>query len=109
MVPNVTVTASAPIRSTDPRPAARPTTMAPLAVGFGVRYAAYSVRAHLRLATHGFDLGIFRQIGRGYAAGGAPMVELKELGFHALGDHFRPILELLAPAYRLFPHAETAR
>jgi uncharacterized membrane protein len=109
MVPSVTVTASAPIRSADPRPAARLTTMALLAVGFGVGYAAYSVRAHHRSDTHGFDLGIFEQIGRGYAAGGAPMVELKELGFHALGDHFHPILALLAPAYRLFPHTETAR
>ncbi|HEU4426057.1 MAG TPA: hypothetical protein VFR67_26260 [Pilimelia sp.] len=77
----MTVTAPAPIRSAGPRAAARPTTMALLAVGFGV----------------------------GYVAGGAPMVELKEPSFHALGDHFHPILALLTPAYRLFPHTETPR
>src|SRR5262249_16847228 len=47
------------------------------------------------------------QVVRGYAAGRAPVVDLKAPGFCALRDHFHPILALLAPWYRLFPAAET--
>jgi uncharacterized membrane protein len=34
-------------------------------------------------------------------------VDLKAPGYNLLGDHFHPILMLLAPVYRLFPTAET--
>ena len=78
-----------------------------LSVAFGGLYAAYSVRQHHRLETHGFDLGIFEQVVRGYASGGAPVVDLKGPGVNALGDHFHPIVALLAVAYRLVPQAET--
>jgi hypothetical protein len=40
---------------------------------------------------------------RGYAGLGAPLAPLKGPGVHLLGDHFHPILILLAPIYRLFP------
>jgi hypothetical protein len=70
-------------------------------------YAGYSLRRHHRIESTGFDLGIFEQVVRGYAAGRAPVVPLKGPGFPALGDHFHPILALLAPLYRLVPSAET--
>jgi uncharacterized membrane protein len=70
-------------------------------------YAGYSVRRHHRIESAGFDLGIFEQVIRGYTAGRAPVVPLKGPGFQALGDHFHPILALLAPVYRLAPSAET--
>src|SRR5262245_969579 len=70
-------------------------------------YAAVSVQRHHRMESGGYDLGIFEQIVRAYAHGQAPIVELKGPGFNALGDHFHPILILLAPAYRLFPMPET--
>ncbi|MFD7593443.1 DUF2079 domain-containing protein [Kitasatospora sp. NPDC059812] len=53
----------------------------------------------------GFDLGIFDQGVRGYAHFGLPVSSLKSYhhefppGFSLLGDHFSPILALLAPLY----------
>ncbi|MET1062537.1 MAG: DUF2079 domain-containing protein, partial [Aeromicrobium sp.] len=44
---------------------------------------------------------------RSYARPGAPIVDIKAPGFNLLGDHFHPILVLLAPVYRVFPAAET--
>ncbi|GAA1267013.1 DUF2079 domain-containing protein [Kitasatospora nipponensis] len=60
-----------------------------------------------RMQTTGFDLGIFEQGMRGYAGLGAPVAPLKGVGFDLLGDHFSPLLALLAPLYRLFPGATT--
>ncbi|WP_412543486.1 DUF2079 domain-containing protein [Longispora sp. K20-0274] len=74
-----------------------------LAASLFVVYTALSVTNHLRMRTTGYDLGIFEQAIRGYAEGRAPVSELKSPGFHLLGDHFHPILTLLAPVYRLFP------
>lgn len=42
---------------------------------------------------------------RAYADLHAPVVPLKGPGFNLLGDHFHPILILLAPFYRLWPDA----
>lgn len=53
----------------------------------------------------GFDLGIFDQGVRGYAHFGLPVSSLKSYhhefppGFSLLGDHFSPVLALLAPLY----------
>ena len=44
---------------------------------------------------------------RGYAHLGAPTVDVKGPGFNQLGDHFSPILVLIAPFYRVFPSAQT--
>jgi len=55
----------------------------------------------------GFDLGIFDQGVRGYAHFGLPVSTVKSYhhefppGFSLLGDHFSPILALLAPLYWL--------
>ncbi|MDO5635581.1 MAG: DUF2079 domain-containing protein, partial [Micrococcus sp.] len=42
-----------------------------------------------------------------YAAFEAPIVHIKGAGYNILGDHFHPILVLLAPVYALFPTALT--
>ncbi|MFI1581882.1 DUF2079 domain-containing protein [Embleya sp. NPDC020630] len=70
-------------------------------------YAAHGVRRQHRLETTGFDLGIFEQVVRSYAHGRAPVADLKGAGYNVFGDHFHPILALLAPVYRVFPAAET--
>jgi uncharacterized membrane protein len=115
----VTVTDQQPVTVTDRQPApasaARPTRALVLnarrpelvAVAFFAIYALYSVRRHHRLETTGFDLGVFEQVVRSYVAGGMPVAPLKGPGFNALGDHFHPILALLAPVYRLVPAPET--
>ncbi|TXN31583.1 DUF2079 domain-containing protein [Lacisediminihabitans profunda] len=66
-------------------------------------YSTIAVRLHLRVHTGGYDLGIFEQAIRDYAALRPPIVELKGPGFNLLGDHFHPILVLIAPFYAVFP------
>ncbi|WP_211331392.1 DUF2079 domain-containing protein [Flaviflexus salsibiostraticola] len=50
-----------------------------------------------------WDLGIFTQLAKAYANVEVPIVDIKGDGYNLLGDHFHPILVLLAPFYRLFP------
>ncbi len=55
------------------------------------------------MRTTGYDLGIFEQAIRAYAEFRAPVVPLRGEDFNLLGDHFHPLLAVLAPLYRLFP------
>lgn len=69
-------------------------------------YAVISLVRHLRYQT-GVDLAIFDQAVVGYAAGGMPYSDIKALQpFNLLGDHFSPIIMVLAPLYRIWPHVE---
>ncbi|MFF7458011.1 DUF2079 domain-containing protein [Kitasatospora sp. NPDC008115] len=74
---------------------------------FAVLYSCVAVNRHRRILTQAYDLGIFEQAVRGYAHGEAPVVLLKGPGYHLLGDHFHPVLVVLAPLYRAFPGAVT--
>ena len=67
-------------------------------------YTAFSLGA---LARHlgGFDLSVFDQAIAGLAHFRAPVSTIK--GFDLFGDHFHPIIAVVAPFYRLFPHAST--
>lgn len=47
----------------------------------------------------GYDLGIFDQAVRQYSMFKPPIVPIKGEDFHILGDHFHPIIALLAPLY----------
>ncbi|MCL2783744.1 MAG: DUF2079 domain-containing protein, partial [Propionibacteriaceae bacterium] len=54
----------------------------------------------------GMDLGIFDQAVRAYSHFQTPYIQIKaQGGFNILGDHFSPILMLLAPFYWLWPDA----
>lgn len=92
-------------RETTVRATARPVAAAPyvLAAALFAGYAWWSVHRHRELRTSGYDLGIFEQAVRGYASTGLPVSTIKGPGFNLLGDHFHPVLALLAPLYRLFP------
>jgi len=72
-----------------------------------VMYAAVSLRLHQRMLTSSYDLGIFEQVVRSYAEGHLPVSEVKGQDFPVLGDHFSPILALVAPFYRVWRGAET--
>jgi hypothetical protein len=74
---------------------------------FFVLYAALSIQRHRQMLTAGFDLGLFEQAVRAYAHGHAPIVPLKGPGVNLLGDHFSPIVAVLAPFYRIFPSPVT--
>ncbi|TFD65920.1 DUF2079 domain-containing protein [Cryobacterium sp. Hh38] len=91
------------------RPSPRRPILLPAAVGL-VATAAYTVLSALQwrsFAAPSWDLGIFTQLARQYAGLEAPIVTLKGDGFNLLGDHFHPLLVLLAPIFAIFPHSFT--
>jgi uncharacterized membrane protein len=73
-------------------------------------FAAYdllSVFKYLRLDPGSWDLGIFTEYVKQIAHLHAPVVAIKGSGFNLLGDHFQPIVGLIAPFFRVFPTPET--
>ncbi|MFJ8211142.1 DUF2079 domain-containing protein [Streptomyces sp. NPDC096033] len=70
-------------------------------------YALLSLTRHRRMEENSWDLGIFEQAVRAYAHLQAPVADLKGPGFNVLGDHFSPVIALIAPLYRLFPGPAT--
>jgi uncharacterized membrane protein len=62
-------------------------------------YLVHSLYAQYTYRTTAFDLGIFDQAVRAYAHFQAPMVPLKGPGFNVFGDHFHPIIAIIAPLY----------
>jgi uncharacterized membrane protein len=79
----------------------------PLVIGLGA-FVVYAVASLIRFArmNAGIDLAIFTQAVQQYAHGHLPWSSLKAAwGFDLLGDHFSPVVALLAPFYRLWPDA----
>lgn len=73
-------------------------------------YAVFALQQHRHFRTAIYDLGLFDQAVRHYAHFQAPVMPAKfhdglGLNFLQLGDHFSPILALLAPLYWIYPHA----
>lgn len=66
-------------------------------------FATLSAMRYRTMGTISWDLGIFEQVVRSYAHLQAPVADLKGPGANILGDHFSPVLALLAPLYRLLP------
>ncbi|NNN29695.1 DUF2079 domain-containing protein [Streptomyces sp. S3(2020)] len=74
-----------------------------MAALFGGLYAVLAVSRWVRYGTISWDLGIFVQVVDSYSHLRWPVADLKGSGFAILGDHFSPVLVLLAPFYRLCP------
>jgi uncharacterized membrane protein len=72
---------------------------------FATLYSLYALLRHFHFQTGLFDLGIFDQAVRGYAHFRAPRTTIIALhgphdpGMIQLGDHFSPLLAVLAPLY----------
>ena len=66
-------------------------------------YTTLSVARYLRLDPGSWDLSIYTQYVRQLADLHAPVVAIRGPGFNLLGDHFQPIVALVAPFFRLFP------
>lgn len=73
----------------------------------GAVYVAFAVAQWRALETPSWDLGIFTQLAQAYAHGAAPIVDIKGVGTHLLGDHWHPLLVVLGPVYRLWPSGLT--
>lgn len=83
---------------------AAPSAVAALTAAAYVAFAGWQWSV---FAVRSWDLSIFTQAVKSYAAMRPPIVDIKGAGFNLLGDHFHPALALLAPLYALFPHAFT--
>jgi uncharacterized membrane protein len=85
------------------------TDLVPWAIGslFAGLYSALSLLRYQYFVVPSWDLGIFTQAVRSYARGHAPVADIKGPGFNVLGDHFSPIMAVLALPYRAFPTAGT--
>ena len=91
-------------RAGSPESAARPDRV-PWLIALAV-FAAYvpiSIFRYLRLDPTSWDLGIFTEYVKQYAHLHAPIVDIRGAGFNLLGDHFHPIVALIAPFFRIFP------
>jgi uncharacterized membrane protein len=78
-----------------------------IALAVFAAYLPISVYRFLRLEPTSWDLGIFTEYVKQYADLHAPIVDIRGAGFNLLGDHFHPIVAVLAPFFRLFPSAIT--
>ncbi|MCX4749433.1 DUF2079 domain-containing protein [Kitasatospora sp. NBC_01287] len=78
-----------------------------LALAFLLAYCVLALVRYERFGSPSWDLGIFTEVVKGYAHFHAPIVSIKGPGFNALGDHWSPILALLAPFYWVVPSAAT--
>ena len=70
-------------------------------------YCAFSWSQWIRWDVPSWDNAIFTQLLAAYASGHAPIVDIKGHGFNLLGDHFHPLMIVLAPIYAVFPSALT--
>src|SRR5215471_18947518 len=78
-----------------------------IALATFIAYDTISVFRYLRLDPGSWDLGIFTEYVKQLAYFHAPVVSIRGAGFNLLGDHFQPIVGLLAPVFRVFPTPET--
>jgi uncharacterized membrane protein len=78
-----------------------------IALAVFAAYLPISLFRYLRLDPTSWDLGIFTEYVKQYADLKAPVVDVRGAGFNLLGDHFHPIVALIAPFFRLFPSPVT--
>ncbi|VXB26149.1 conserved membrane hypothetical protein [Citricoccus sp. K5] len=64
-----------------------------------VLYLVHSFLRFRNFEAKGYDLGIFDQAVRQYALFREPIVPIKGVDFNILGDHFHPVIALVAPLY----------
>jgi uncharacterized membrane protein len=83
-----------------------PVTWAIAVTAFGA-YLVISLSRLIQLNPSSWDLGIFTEYVKQYAHLHAPIVDIRTPGFNLLGDHFQPIVALLAPFFRVFPSSAT--
>ena len=70
-------------------------------------YTPISVFRYLQLNPSSWDLGIFTEVVKQYAHLGAPVVDIRGAGVTLLGDHFSPVVALIAPFFLIVPSSVT--
>jgi uncharacterized membrane protein len=66
-------------------------------------YLTLSLFRYLQFNPASWDLGIFTEQVKQYAHLHAPVADIRGAGFNLLGDHFSPIIALIAPFFALAP------
>jgi uncharacterized membrane protein len=93
-------------RATGPGAYGDPVTWVTALAVFGA-YSTISLSRLVQLNPSSWDLGIFTEYVKQYADLRAPIVDIRAAGFNLLGDHFQPIVAVIAPFFRVFPSAAT--
>ncbi|RLV51093.1 DUF2079 domain-containing protein [Nocardioides mangrovicus] len=98
----------AAVRATDAparRPAPTPRRRAGLliATAAGVLGAVFALLRHAAFHTEGYDLGLNYQLVQSYARFQTPHADVAGAHLNLLGDHFSPVMALLAPLYWIWP------
>jgi uncharacterized membrane protein len=70
-------------------------------------YTAISLSRLMQLNPTSWDLGIYTEDVKQAAHLAAPVVDIRGVGFNLFGDHFQPIVAVIAPFFRVFPSAAT--
>lgn len=70
-------------------------------------YLTISLFRLLQLNPSSWDLGIYTEYVKQFAHLHAPIVDVRGAHFNLLGDHFQPIVALIAPFFRIFPSSAT--
>jgi uncharacterized membrane protein len=81
------------------------TELGALVAAFAAAYALVGLFKHWHFGSSAYDLGIFDQVIWRLSRFDAPTSSLKG-GLNIFGDHFHPIIALLAPVYWIVPHVE---
>ena len=77
-----------------------------LAIAATLAYGLLGSQQFRNLVARSWDLGIFTQLARAYGELRAPIVPIKGDEVNLLGDHFHPLLVLLAPVWWIWPSGE---
>ena len=70
-------------------------------------YLAISLVRLVQLDPSSWDLAIYTEYVKQAASLHAPVVDVRTAGFNLLGDHFQPIVMVIAPLFRVVPSAAT--
>ena len=70
-------------------------------------YLAISLFRLLQLNPSSWDLAIYTEYVKQSASLHAPVADARTAGFNLLGDHFQPIVMVIAPLFRVFPSPAT--
>ncbi|MGH3184408.1 MAG: DUF2079 domain-containing protein, partial [Streptosporangiaceae bacterium] len=66
---------------------------------------AISLFRLLQLNPSSWDLAVYTEYVKQAASWHAPVADVRTAGFNLLGDHFQPIVMVIAPLFRVFPSA----
>lgn len=102
----VTSQSEAPVSQSPPPARIDPVIAATSLAVFGA-CTAISLSRLAQLNPSSWDLSIYTEYVKQAASLHAPVADVRTAGFNLLGDHFQPMVMVIAPFFRVFPSAAT--